>query len=83
VRDAETGYLSALGWPVKSSATGRALTDQIRAAVLDGLAASVAGEIAATGPRGGVRWKPRFFARRLLWHALDHLWEIEDRSARA
>jgi hypothetical protein len=27
-----------------------------------------------------VRWKPRFFARRLLWHALDHLWEIEDRS---
>jgi hypothetical protein len=46
-------------------------------------AASVDGKIAARGPRGGTRWKPRFFVRRLLWHALDHLWEIEDRSTRA
>lgn len=83
VRDAEAGYLSGLGWPLKSSATGRELIEQTRAAVLEGLAASVDGKIAARGPRGGVRWKPRFFARRLLWHALDHLWEIEDRSARA
>ena len=83
VRDAEAGYLSGLGWPFKSSATGRGLIDQTRAAVLEGLAASVDGKIAARGPRGGVRWKPRVFARRLLWHALDHLWEVEDRSARA
>ncbi|HEX6061518.1 MAG TPA: hypothetical protein VF001_05565 [Candidatus Limnocylindria bacterium] len=83
VRDAEAGYLSALGWPFKGTATGRGLIVQTRAAVLDGLAASVDGEIAARGPRGGVRWKPRFFARRLMWHALDHLWEIEDRSTGA
>jgi hypothetical protein len=83
VRDAEAGYLSGLGWPFKSGATGGALIEQTRSAVLEGLAASVGGKIAARGPRGGVRWKPRFFARRLLWHALDHLWEIEDRSARA
>ena len=80
VRDAEAGYLSGLGWPFKSSAGDRDLLERTRAAVLDGLAASARGEIAAKGPRGGVRWKPRFFARRLLWHALDHLWEIEDRS---
>jgi hypothetical protein len=25
-------------------------------------------------------WPPRYFARRTAWHALDHAWEIEDRS---
>jgi hypothetical protein len=25
-------------------------------------------------------WSPRFFVRRSAWHALDHAWEIEDRS---
>jgi hypothetical protein len=24
-------------------------------------------------------WPPRYGARRLIWHVLDHLWEIEDR----
>lgn len=81
VRDAEVGYLSALGWPFKSTAMGRELLEAMRAAVFEGLGASARGEIAPKGPRGGVRWKPRFFARRLLWHALDHLWEIEDRSS--
>ena len=83
VRDAEAGYLSGLGWPFKTSSTGRALIAQGRDAVVKGLAASVDGKIAAKGPRGGIRWKPRFFVRRLLWHALDHLWEIEDRSTSA
>ena len=26
-------------------------------------------------------WGPRYAARRSAWHALDHAWEIEDRSA--
>jgi hypothetical protein len=25
-------------------------------------------------------WSPRYFVRRSAWHALDHAWEIEDRS---
>jgi len=29
------------------------------------------------GPKG---WPPRYLARRVAWHALDHAWEIEDRS---
>jgi hypothetical protein len=82
VRDAEAGYLTALGWPLRTDARGRALIEATRAAVLEGLAASSRGEIAPKGPRGGVRWKARFFTRRLLWHALDHLWEIEDRTTR-
>jgi len=79
VRDAEAGYLSALGAPLKSKATGRALGDAIRNAVVDAIGASARGEIPAKGPRGGVRWKARFMVRRDLWHILDHLWEIEDR----
>ena len=76
VVEAERGYLGGLGWKAPAGAD----SDGVRAAVLEGLAASARGEIPARGPRGGKRWKPRFFARRLAWHALDHAWEIEDRS---
>jgi len=34
-------------------------------------------------PLAGKRWPPRYAARRIAWHALDHAWEIEDRSAPA
>lgn len=30
--------------------------------------------------RYGIQWTPMFAARRSAWHALDHTWEIEDRS---
>ena len=82
VRDAEAGYRSALGWPFKANAGASASAEQkgMRAAVLEGLAASARGEIPAKGPRGGTRWAPRQFARRLSWHAIDHAWEIEDRA---
>ena len=43
-------------------------------------AASAHGEVASHGPRGGVRWSARYFVRRAAWHALDHVWEIEDRA---
>ncbi len=80
VREAEGGYLSGLGAPLKTKATGKALSDAIRNAAIDGIGASARGEIPAKGPRGAVRWKARFFVRRDLWHILDHLWEIEDRA---
>ena len=31
-------------------------------------------------PIAGRRWPPRYAARRIAWHALDHAWEIEDRA---
>jgi hypothetical protein len=31
-----------------------------------------------TAPPGG--WPVRYAARRIAWHALDHAWEIEDKS---
>ena len=32
------------------------------------------------GPLKPNGWNARYAARRLAWHALDHAWEIEDRS---
>ena len=31
-------------------------------------------------PIEGSRWPPRYAARRIAWHVLDHAWEIEDKS---
>lgn len=78
VREAELAYLAALGARVADDAA-RTDTRRIRQRIREGLSASAHGEIPAKGPRGGVRWKPRYFVRRDLWHLLDHLWEIEDR----
>jgi len=52
---------------------------QTRQEMLDALVATAHGQAPARGPRGGVIWTPRYFVRRVAWHVLDHLWEIEDR----
>ncbi len=31
-------------------------------------------------PLAGKKWPARYAARRIAWHALDHAWEIEDRT---
>lgn len=80
VLEADGGYLSALGWKHKLERTGPHGLEPTREAMLEGLAASARGEIPRTGPRGGKRWKPRYFVRRSAWHVLDHAWEVEDRS---
>jgi hypothetical protein len=46
-----------------------------RAAMLDVLRTP-----ADRGPLAGRRWTLRYAARRIAWHALDHAWEIEDRT---
>lgn len=78
---AEQGYLSALGWRYKAANSQdlQVSLAEVRQAIMDGLAASVEGKIPPYGPRGGKRWSPRYFVRRVAWHVLDHAWEIEDR----
>lgn len=81
VLDAEAGYLAHLAWKqkqTKKDPSEKAV--QIHQAVLDALTASAHGETPTKGPRGGVIWAPRYFVRRVAWHVLDHVWEIEDRS---
>ncbi len=79
---ADESYLGKLGWKFKGSKDEEreAKLTRIRAAMLEGLEASVRGEIPRQGPRGGARWTPRFFVRREVWHTLDHAWEVEDRT---
>lgn len=82
VPEADKAYLSQVGWkaePTEGAGPSEEL-DRTRQAILSGLAASAQGEIAPRGPRGGVRWSPRYFVRRVAWHVLDHAWEIEDRT---
>lgn len=82
IRDSDVAYLKSLGGNLKlndGDDLGEALS-QIRKATLTTLSAAVRGEIPERGPRGGLRWTPRYFVRRLAWHQLDHTWEIEDRS---
>jgi hypothetical protein len=77
VLDAEEGYLGRLSWKAGPGPGDR--TERVRAAVLEALESAVAHGVAAA-PRGGKRWTPRYFVRRVAWHALDHAWEIEDRT---
>ena len=36
--------------------------------------------LATASVLAGKRWTTRYAAHRIAWHALDHAWEIEDRS---
>ncbi len=49
----------------------------IHAAVLEVLRSTSDGS-----PIADRKWPPRYAARRVAWHALDHAWEIEDRTER-
>ena len=81
VLESDAGYVNQLGWKFKPEDSDDldSCLKKTRQAILSGLAASARGEIPAKGPRGGLRWSPRYFVRRLAWHTLDHAWEIEDR----
>jgi hypothetical protein len=78
---ADAGYLHSLAQKF-SQHDDAPLSDELtrtRAAIRAALAAGTRGEIPEQGPRGGKIWTPRYFVRRVAWHALDHAWEIEDR----
>jgi hypothetical protein len=81
VQGAEASYISSLGGKL-SLAENMPLDEKLRLtrqAILKALPAAARGEFPARGPRGGLRWSPRYFVRRAAWHVLDHAWELEDR----
>ena len=65
--DAENGYKGKLG------IRGLKDRDEIRAAM-------VLAVLAGRAPATPTQWTVRYAARRIAWHALDHAWEIQDRS---
>ena len=82
VFEAEEGYVGALGSrpPRLLDASLAKRSAALRANAVDALAARARNKPVAD-PRETKRpWSPRFYVRRSAWHALDHAWEIEDRS---
>jgi hypothetical protein len=67
VRETERRYCSALGTRVPP----RTPWLEQRATVTEALLAG----------SPGAKWPSRYTLRRLVWHVLDHAWEIEDKSA--
>ncbi len=86
VLDAEGAYFGKLGGSYRkpTAATDvRAEMAGLRPAALRLLSSLARGKPPPRTPRSGSLWTPRYFVRRSAWHALDHAWEIEDRSAPA
>jgi hypothetical protein len=76
VIDSDHAYAHEMGLTTRGgSLADRAAVDAERAAMLDLLRRTSDGS-----PLGGRRWTQRYAARRVAWHALDHAWEMEDRS---
>jgi hypothetical protein len=69
-------YAREIGIKVKEPGwTDRPAIEALRAAVL-----AVLRQPSDGSPLAGRKWPARYAARRIAWHALDHAWEIEDRS---
>ena len=79
VLGAEVAYARKLG--VKHRQPARDDTEAIMA-IRDAIGAA----LQAASPEQSVEptgWPPRYAARRIAWHVLDHAWEMEDRSTPA
>jgi hypothetical protein len=73
---ADVAYARQVGLRVREpDPADRSAVATLRAEVLAVLRAPSDG-----APLAGRRWPARYAARRIAWHALDHAWEIEDRS---
>lgn len=76
VTEADHYYAREIGVRVRPpDPSDRAAVEAERAAVLDVLRQSSDGS-----PLADRRWTQRYAARRIAWHALDHAWEMEDRT---
>jgi len=76
VVEAEWYYAREMGVRIKQPDPGdRTAVEAMRAAMLEVLRPPSDGS-----PLAGRKWTARYAARRIAWHALDHAWEMEDRS---
>ncbi|WP_182886103.1 hypothetical protein [Microbispora sp. H10885] len=73
VREAERAYARKIGVrhkPFKDAAGLTAMRDDI---------ARVLSRPSDGGPLAEGGWPARYAARRIVWHVIDHIWEMEDR----
>ncbi|HYT30348.1 MAG TPA: hypothetical protein VEN82_06190 [Actinomycetota bacterium] len=81
VLDADRAYLARLGGEYRPGSDG-GVADQtagLHATIIEALSSRARGE-PPVGKRRSTPWPPRYAVRRSAWHALDHAWEIEDRT---
>jgi hypothetical protein len=76
VAEAERSYARKIGIGLTATSWRDGHVALLRERIADTLRRARGGN--APGEHG---WPPRYMARRMAWHALDHAWEIEDRSA--
>jgi hypothetical protein len=69
VTEADEAYAREMGIRLKAP------IEEVRAAMLEILRAPSDGS-----PLADRKWTIRYAAHRIAWHALDHAWEIEDRT---
>jgi hypothetical protein len=84
VFEADEAYLHQLGTkrPKRNATEDPATaTKRLRGAIRDALTARARGKPVPDPNKVKKPWSPRYAVRRSAWHALDHAWEIEDRSA--
>jgi hypothetical protein len=75
VREAEAAYLHQLGTKVAEGGMA-----ELRRDFVETFAARAEDRELQRPNKVRRPWAPRYAARRSAWHALDHAWEIEDRS---
>jgi len=76
VIESEWYYAREMGIRLKQpDSTDRAAVDALRAAMIEILRQPSDGS-----PLAGRKWPPLYAANRIAWHALDHAWEMEDRT---
>jgi hypothetical protein len=76
VVEAEWSYSREMGiGGTQPDPLDRSARDALRAAML-----AILREPSDGSPLAGRRWTTRYAAGRIAWHALDHAWEMEDRS---
>lgn len=71
------GCLTSLGGRPPAEGTG---VESLRDEFVLTIKSRASGAIPDRGPRGGHRYPIRYAIRSSAWHALDHAWELEDRS---
>ena len=82
VRDADEAYLAQLGSraPAVAEMTPERALATLHRSFSDTVTVRARGEPLADPNKVRRPWSPRYAVRRSAWHALDHAWEIEDRS---
>jgi hypothetical protein len=80
VQEADAAYVWQIGARFRPGG-GEDLEQQmarLQAMAVEAFRARARGEQPTEGAKK--KWLPRYYVRRAAWHALDHAWEIEDRS---